>query len=68
MHVLSAKEIAEYIHEEHTPYSCMPWDEGKAHIAELIQRLVNSELAKQKEEYEMYYNKSGDRPHSIHGG
>lgn len=50
MQVLSAKEIAEYIHEEHTPYSCMPWDEGKEHIAELIQRLVNSEVEKAKQD------------------
>lgn len=68
MQVLNAKEIAEYLHEEHSPYSTMSWEEGKEHIAELIQAFVDSELLKQKEDYEKYYNKSAGRPHSIHGG
>jgi hypothetical protein len=53
MHVLSAKEIAEYIHEEHTPYSTMSFEEGKEHIAELIQKLVDSEVKKAR------YDKQG---------
>ena len=46
MHVLNAEEIADYIHEEHTPYSTMSFEEGKKHVAELIQVLVDHEVKK----------------------
>jgi hypothetical protein len=35
---LTPEQIAEYIHEEHTPYASMSLEEGKKHLAELIQR------------------------------
>ena len=32
------EQIADYIHEEFTPYASMTLEEGKKHIAELIHR------------------------------
>lgn len=36
--VLTPEEIADYIHDEFTPYASMTPEEGKEHIAELIHR------------------------------
>ena len=36
--VLTPEEIAEYIHEEFTPYSQMSLEDGKKHLAELIRK------------------------------
>lgn len=38
---LDPEQIAEYIHEEHTPYSQMSLEDGKKHLAELIQRYAD---------------------------
>lgn len=38
---LNPEEIAEYIHTEHTPYSQMSLEDGKKHLAELIQRYAD---------------------------
>ena len=39
--VLTPEQIAEYIHEEFTPYTNMRLEEGKKHLAELIQRYAD---------------------------
>jgi hypothetical protein len=35
---LNPDEIVEYIHTEHTPYSQMSLEDGKKHLADMIQR------------------------------
>jgi len=50
---LNPEEIAEYIHEEFTPYSQMSLEAAKKHLAELIQRYADYELQKYKVSIEL---------------
>jgi len=50
---LNPEEIAEYIHEEFTPYSQMSLEAAQKHLAELIQRYADYELQKYKVSIEL---------------
>lgn len=50
---LNPEQIADYIHEEHTPYSEMDLEHSKRHLAELIQRYANYEVQKYKVSIEL---------------
>jgi hypothetical protein len=39
--MMTPEQIAEYIHEEHTPYASMSIEERKKHLAELIQEYAD---------------------------
>jgi hypothetical protein len=52
-HPLTPEQIADYIHEEHTPYASMSLDEGKKHLAELIEQYANMKVQEYKNRFEL---------------
>ena len=48
---MTPEEIVEYIHEEHTPYSQMGFEEGKKHLVELINDYVESYMDEKRMTY-----------------
>lgn len=48
--VLTPEQIADYIHEEFTPYASMNVEEGKKHLAELIERYAQFKVVTEIEE------------------
>jgi peptidyl-tRNA hydrolase len=50
---LTPKQIADYVHQEFTPYASMDLAEAKKHLAELIERYAQMKVQEYKNRYEL---------------